>query len=109
MQPAKRLYFTPRLSAFLIILATVSTPFASAAVHVWEKQEIPLTSTNSYANPYTDVMVWVDLKGPNFSKRVYGFWDGERTFKIRLVATSPGQWTWTSGSQPEDPGLAGKT
>ena len=79
------------------------------AAHVWEKQELTLTSANAFGNPYTDVVVWVDLKGPDFSKRVYGFWDGGRTFKVRLVATKPGHWTWTSGSQPQDPGLGGKT
>jgi len=92
-----------------LIFAFSHSPAALAAVHVWEKQELTLASTNSYANPYTDVVVWVDLKGPGFSKRIYGFWDGGRSFKVRLVATKPGQWTWVSGSQPEDAGLAGKT
>jgi hypothetical protein len=99
------------LGATLLALIFVfgHSPAALAAVHVWEKQELTFASTNSYANPYTDVVIWVDLKGPGFSKRVYGFWDGGRSFKVRLVATMPGQWTWISGSQPEDAGLAGKT
>lgn len=80
-----------------------------AAVHVWEKQELTFTSTRAFANPYTDVIVWVDLSGPNFNKRVYGFWDGGQTFRVRLVATEPGTWKWRSGSTPTDAGLAGKT
>ena len=28
------------------------------------------------ANPYTDVVCWIDLEGPGFARRVYGFWDG---------------------------------
>jgi hypothetical protein len=75
---------------------------------VWEKQEITLTSAKSFANPYTDVTVWVDLAGPGFKKRVYGFWDGDRTFRVRVVATQPGAWTWHSGSDPADSGLDGK-
>jgi hypothetical protein len=56
------------------------------------------------------VEVWVDLKGPAFDKRVYGFWNGGRTFVVRILATRPGTWTWTSGStRPEDTGLAGKS
>ena len=34
---------------------------------------------------------------------------GARHFHLRLVATEPGNWTWESGSDPEDPGLAGKS
>jgi hypothetical protein len=76
-------------------------------VHVWEKYEITLQAKNPYNNPYVDAVVWVDLKGPNFDKRVYGFWDGGATFRVRVMATEPGEWAWTSGSTPEDPGLSG--
>ena len=90
-----------------LLLASVAT--AQAPVHVWEKQEVTLTASQKYANAYTDVTVWVDLTGPNFKKRVYGFWDGDQTFKVRVLATSAGKWTWTSGSEPADSGLGGKT
>ena len=77
-------------------------------VHVWELQEITLRSAVAYANPYTDVVCWVDLEGPGFARRVYGFWDGERTFKVRFVATVPGEWRWRTGSnQAGDAGLSG--
>ena len=65
-------------------------------------------SAKAYANPYVDVECWIELAGPGFAKRVYGFWDGGRTFKVRFVATAPGEWRWTSGSnQPDDAGLNG--
>ena len=92
------------LSAAVALAA--STP---QAVHTWEKQELTFTSARSFANPYTSVVVWVDLTGPDFAKRVYGFWDGGNTFRVRLVATHPGVWKWRSGSEPEDSGLTGKT
>lgn len=82
---------------------------AVGAVHPWEKQEVTLTSSRTFPNAYTDVVVWLDLTGPHFQKRIYGFWDGDRTFRVRLVATEPGQWHWRSGSNPPDPGLSGKT
>jgi hypothetical protein len=72
---------------------------------VWEKVEIELIAENTYSNPYTDVEVWVDLKGPDFSERCYGFWDGENNWKIRVMATRPGTWTWVSGSNQNDHGL----
>ena len=97
------------LAWLLLLLGWAALPGLAAGVHVWEKQELVLTSTGTFANPYTDVTVWVDLTGPSFKKRVYGFWDGERTFRVRVLATAPGTWTWRSGSNPPDTGLAGKS
>ncbi|MEJ2544290.1 MAG: DUF5060 domain-containing protein [Calditrichaceae bacterium] len=78
--------------------------------HTWEMQEISLRAEQTYDNYYTDVTCWVELNGPDFSKRIYGFWDGNNTYKIRVVATGPGKWRWKSGSnQPDDNGLNGKT
>jgi hypothetical protein len=94
-----------------IVLLVTLTPFllASSAVHTWEKQEVTLKAERSCNNPYTEVVVWIDLTGPDFNKRVYGFWDGGDTFRVRFVATKPGTWSWKSGSNPSDPGLAGKS
>jgi hypothetical protein len=91
----------------LVVLLAFALPAWPA--HVWEKQEVSLTASRDFANPYTDATVWVDLTGPNFQKRVYGFWDGGRTFRVRIAATAPGTWRWRSGSLPRDPGLDGKT
>ena len=96
------------LVLFALSLAASPLLFAAARIHVWEKQELAFTAAGSYKNPYTDVTVWIDLTGPGFSKRVYGFWDGGRTFRVRMVATQPGTWSWKSGSHPLDDGLAGK-
>ena len=80
----------------------------SGEVHVWEVQEIALATSRDYANPYLEVECWVELEGPDFRRRVYGFWDGGRSFKVRVVATHPGEWTWRVGSnQPADAGLTG--
>ncbi|MGD0745094.1 MAG: DUF4038 domain-containing protein [Verrucomicrobiota bacterium] len=95
-----------RLAAPLLMMGFAAA--SPAAVHVWEKQELTFSAARSYTNAYTDVTVWVDLTGPGFKKRVYGFWDGGSTFRVRLVATEPGAWRWRSGSTPSDPGLAGK-
>ncbi len=77
-------------------------------VHVWEKVDIPLYAKQNYDNPYTDVAVWVDLKGPNFNKRCYGFWDGDNQFRVRILAVSSGTWSWQSGSNQSDDGLNGQ-
>lgn len=93
----------------LVAAATVFPALAAGPVHVWEKQELTFTAARAVVNPYTAIAIWVDLMGPSFKKRVYGFWDGERTFKVRLVATEPGLWKWQSGSYPPEEGLAGKS
>lgn len=97
------------LARLTLSLALASVAFAAGPVHVWEKQEITLTASQAFPNPYTDVVVWVDLTGPNFKKRIYGFWDGEQTFRVRLLAPHAGNWKWQSGSEPRDEGLAGKS
>ena len=92
-------------------ISAISTAFLLpllAGPHVWEKQELTFTAEKTYANAYKEVTVWVDLTGPHFNKRVYGFWDGGQTFKVRVTATEPGVWKWRSGSNPADPGLSGK-
>jgi hypothetical protein len=82
---------------------------AGGPVGVWEKVEITLQADKACDNPYKDVEVWVDLTGPDFKKRCYGFWDGGKTFRVRVMATGPGVWTWRSGSNKKDSGLAGVT
>ena len=82
---------------------------ARETVGMWTKHEIALKASRSYANPYTDVEVWVRLRGPGFDRRVRGFWDGGMTFRVRVVATAPGTWRWTSGASTDDPGLKART
>ena len=75
-------------------------------IHTWEMIRIILKSDRQYENPYTDVECWIDLQGPDFKKRIYGFWNGGNIFMVRFTATKPGSWKWTSGSnQPDDKGL----
>jgi len=93
--------------AALVAFAQCAATAIAAPVHVWEKVEITLSASNAYANPYTDVQVWVDLNGPGFARRCYGFWDGGNTFRVRVLAITPGRWEWRSGSRPADTGLTG--
>ena len=88
-----RLFFSIYFLVFIGLTLNVYSE-SSKDIHVWEMQELTFTAENTYDNAYTDVMVWVDLTGPDFNKRIYGFWDGGQIFHLRLVATSPGTWTW---------------
>ncbi len=102
MKHLKKLLFA------LMLLATKAIA-APPTAHTWEMQELSFTAKNHYNNPYTDVTVWIDLSGPGFTKKVYGYWDGDSTFRVRIVATNPGLWSWKSNSSSNDPGLVGKT
>ena len=98
------------LAGAILLLMLAIVPASAQAAHTWEVQEIVLHAAKPHANAYKDVDAWVELKGPNFSKRVYGFWDGGNIWRVRMVATGPGKWTWTSNSnQTGDTGLSGKT
>jgi hypothetical protein len=86
-----------------IVKATDNDP---SDIHTWEMHEIVLKAEKVYENYYTDVTCWIELKGPDFSKRIYGFWDGDNTYVFRIVATKSGIWKWNSGSnQADDNGL----
>lgn len=103
------------LIALVVAFTFASATPASAALQlqrgearVWDVQEITLVAARDYENPYADVVCWIELEGPDFARRVYGFWDGGRTFRVRFVATTPGEWHWRTGSnQPDDAGLNG--
>ncbi len=97
------------LLSFIIMVCQSDALHAEpAACRLWQKVEITLEARETYENPYTDVTVWVDLAGPGFARRAYGFWDGGNTYRVRVLATQPGGWSWTSGSNQDDAGLNGK-
>jgi hypothetical protein len=98
------------LVSTILLLMLALVPVSAQTAHTWEVQEIVLHAAKPHPNAYKDVDAWVELKGPNFSKRVYGFWDGGNIWRVRVVATGPGKWTWTSNSnQPDESGLNGKS
>ena len=106
-----RLMITPK-AALLVLAVAVCPAYPLGAdattCRLWQKQEITLEAKGTYDDPYRDVTVWVDLRGPGFQKRCYGFWDGGHTFRVRVTATKPGSWSWVSGSNQDDGGLNGR-
>ncbi|MEJ2054289.1 MAG: DUF5060 domain-containing protein [Calditrichaceae bacterium] len=105
-----KILFINFLAISLLICNVLIAEESGKQTHTWEMQEITLLAEQTYDNYYTDVTCWVDLKGPDFSKRIYGFWDGDNVYRCRIVATKPGQWHWVSGSnQADDKGLNGIT
>ena len=100
-----------RLGFALLIFAVLAAGGCSKPKthHVWDIVEIELQADHSYENPYKDVDVWVWLKGPGFVKKVWGFWDGGRIFKVRMATTAPGEWTWESGASVRDASMENRS
>jgi len=78
-------------------------------IHVNEVKEIVLLAEEDYDNPYADALCWLELSGPGINKKIYGFWNGDNEFIVRVVATQPGEWKWQSFSDPVDPGLSNQS
>jgi len=105
----RRNYKLLLFAILLSIFSNVGVKYGLAKeYHIWEKIQITLRAQSDYENPYTETEVWVNLKGPDFNKRCYGFWDGGKIFRVPILATVPGKWEWQSGSNQSDPGLNGK-
>lgn len=93
----------------VIILLSACKQDLNEEIHIYEVKEIVLESDKNYFNPYVEVECWVELSGPDFKKKIFGFWNGGNKFVFRLVATNVGEWTWKSFSNQTDDGLNNHT
>jgi hypothetical protein len=63
----------------------------------WSRFEREFRSTSTYANPVQDVDFRVEFHSPSGVQRTaYGFWDGGRTWRVRLSPDETGVWTYRS-------------
>ncbi len=79
---------------------------------IWNKYEIPFTSSKTYNNPIYDVKDFkITLTAPSGrTKTVRGFWDGGTDWKVRFLPDETGEWDWrTDCSDKENPGLHNQT
>ena len=100
-----------RILRFLIAVAMAAGIVSCSPdqVHVYEVVEESYTAANTYDNPYMEVDLWIDLNGPEGQTfRIPAFWDGGQSFKVRMIATTPGIWTWSTGNMTGDKGLDNK-
>jgi hypothetical protein len=73
--------------------------------------EWSFTSSGKYGNPFTEVDLDVVVKDPAGAEhRVPAFWAGDRTWRVRYAASTPGRHTWRSVcSVTSDAGLHGQS
>ena len=96
----------------LLIAAAMAAGMVSCSpeqVHVYEVVEESFTAAITYNNPYMEVDLRIELSGPEGQTySIPAFWDGGQSFKVRMIATTPGIWNWSSGTKTGDKGLDNK-
>ncbi len=70
-----------------------------ARIRRYARVELPLVTTQKYANPYSNVDVYMDFRGPDGKTvTVPGYWDGGQTWRVRFTPTLAGRYSWRSYS-----------
>jgi hypothetical protein len=77
------------------------------SVEKWGVEEILLQSTLAHRNPFTDVELRCRFVSGNHEVEVYGFYDGDNTWRVRFMPEEQGEWTYTTSSN--DPQLNGRS
>ena len=61
----------------------------------WQRLELTFKSGVSYTNPLHEAEMRVLFVSPlGETNRVYGFWDGGKTWRVRFQPGFPGRWTY---------------
>jgi len=76
-------------------------------VQQWGLQELVLHSRQRYSNPFQDVKVAAVFGCSGHTVKVDGFYDGDGTWKVRLMPTQRGSCTFKTSSK--DTALSGVT
>lgn len=82
-------------------------PERKFAVESWKCWEHSLIRSRTYDNPVLNVTLSVRYTSPA-GKRYdcYGFWDGDKTYRIRFMFNQIGEWSWrTTCSDTSNRGL----
>lgn len=93
---------------FAGIVCFASTLFAAdPVVPKWSRFEQSFESSVKYENPVQSAALTVVFISPlGETNKVYGFWDGGNTWRVRFSPNMPGKWGWaTTCSDPQNRGL----
>ena len=106
------------MSRFAFVLSVLSAAVmaclnsaSAASVAKWERFEVKLESSANHTNPVQQAALTATFTSPSGkAQKVYGFWDGERTWKVRFAPNETGKWTYkTECSDSANRGLHGQT
>jgi hypothetical protein len=86
-----------RLSLVLMIGMAAALRAAEPVISKWGGFEQSFESSVAYENPLQEATLSVVFLSPlGETNRVYGFWDGARTWRVRFSPNMPGKWKWTT-------------
>lgn len=101
---------------FLLLIISFNT-YSQESVHPWDAVEISFEAQQQLDNPYTDGLregeeaylkaIFQKTDGDAKEYKVSGFWDGDKTWKIRFAPPASGKWTYKTIST--DTAMNGKT
>ena len=105
-----RLFLAAATSALLCLPITARAE-KIFSVSKWQRAEITLKSSVSYTNALQQAEVRALFVSPlGETNRVYGFWDGGKTWRVRFKPTFPGRWKYyTMCSDTANRGLNGQS
>lgn len=97
-----------RIFFAVLLTCCVSAVFgAETVVPKWGRFEQAFESSVKYENPIQGATLNVVFMSPlGETNRVYGFWDGDKTWRVRFSPNMPGKWGWaTICSDTQNKGL----
>lgn len=102
-------HFSQSVSIALLVVICCATKAVGQIQRVeqWGLQEISLQSNLAHANPFTDVDVRGRFSSGSRTVEVYGFYDGNHTWKVRFMPEQQGEWSYITLSN--DAQLSGKS
>jgi hypothetical protein len=90
-----------------LVIAFSLIASAARAAQTWQVEELTLTASAAPSILPIDVAVTAEFTAPGGQTiRVRGFWDGERTWRVRFTPTTPGRWRYRIAAEPALAGLA---
>jgi hypothetical protein len=105
-----------RLAVWCLLLLPVGVPKAAASdqaaiVSKWDRFETSFRSSVEYTNALQDASLRVIFTSPlGETNEVDGFWDGDRTWRVRFSPDQPGRWKYrTTCSDTLNGGLYNQT
>jgi len=86
-----------RLALALAFTVVASIHAADPVFSKWSGFEQSFESSVVYDNPLQDASLSVVFLSPlGETNRVYGFWDGDKTWRVRFSPNMPGKWGWAT-------------
>lgn len=98
------------LLANLLALPLLAIPVLAQEerVPLWGRFEAAVVRSEDLANPFVDALLTGTVRAPSgATQRIEGFYDGDRTWRIRILASEPGEWRYEASFADGAPGLAG--